>query len=89
MSEVTESEYKGYPIIEIPIGNKGCLRFGVTKALAILDNIVAIGDFANKYRKQIEAKDIYRFGGESEFVKYCKDNNLDEIALKNQIKGVK
>ena len=89
MSQVIESEYKGYPIIEIPIGNKGRLRFGVTKALAILDNIVGIEDFANKYRKQIEAKDIYKFGGENEFVKYCKDNNLDEIALKNQIKGVK
>ena len=87
---VVESEYKGFPILEIPLGVSGKhgFSFGVAKALAILDNIVAIEDFVKRHQKEIEAKDIYKFGGEKEFVKYCEDNGLDEMKLKSQIKGV-
>ena len=87
---VVESEYKGFPILEIPLGVSGkhSFSFGVAKALAILDNIVAIQDFAKKHQTEIEAKDIYKFAGESEFMKYCQKNGLDELKLRNQIKGV-
>jgi hypothetical protein len=90
MNKVTESEYKGFPILEIPLGvnGNGRFSFGVSKALAILDHIVAIEDFAKKYKAEIEAKDIYKFGGEKDFLAYCKKHKLDDVKLKSQIKGV-
>jgi len=45
--EVTVSEYKGNPVISLPIGPRGGFTFGLTKARAIikyLDDIKAFID---------------------------------------------
>ena len=50
--EVTVGEYKGNPIITLPIGPRGGFTFGLTKARAILKYIEDIKSFIENNEKK-------------------------------------
>jgi hypothetical protein len=50
--EVTVGEYKGNPIITLPIGPRGGFTFGLTKARAILKYLDDIKAFIDKNEKK-------------------------------------
>jgi len=58
MSIVSESEYKGNPMLVIKNSeeDKFPFQFGLKKANLIVENFEAIKEFAEKYNKQVEEK---------------------------------
>jgi hypothetical protein len=54
IDEVTIGEYKGNPIITLPIGPRGGFSFGLTKARAILKYLDDIKAFIEKNEKKPE-----------------------------------
>ena len=52
--EVTTGEYKGNPIITLPLGPRGGFTFGLTKARAILKYLDDIKNFIEKHEKKPE-----------------------------------
>lgn len=45
VTEVVTGEYKGFPVITIPLGNGSGFMFGYKKAKAIIQNYKAICDW--------------------------------------------
>jgi len=59
MSIVSESEYKGNPMLVIRNSeeDKFPFQFGLKKANLIVENFEAIKEFAEKFNKQVKEKD--------------------------------
>lgn len=50
--EPTETEYKGHPMLQIPIGDGYSFNFGLRKAKAVLDHIAAIEGFVINHEQE-------------------------------------
>ncbi len=48
-TEPVEEEFKGNPILNLPLDNGSNFRFGIGKARAIVEHIEAVKAFVKKY----------------------------------------